>query len=84
MLNHLLCFEVNCQVDGVQTVWSAAPPTACPIDAGHALADMQSPTPLAMATNQLHLHDGADRIFRVSVDQNGVLSTQKVSGPDPV
>jgi len=82
-MNPLMCYEFNCGVCGAQSVWAKTPPTACPTDAGHDCSGIvQSTTPTGMAMDQIYLHD-ADRIFRLTVDQNGTLSTDQVSGPDP-
>jgi hypothetical protein len=80
----IMCYELNCTVCGTLSVWSQLQPVECPDDAGHELDPVQSATPVGMAMKLVHLHDGAGRVFSLGVDQDGVISTTQVSGPDPV
>jgi len=83
-MNPLMCYDFNCTVCGAHSVWATTPPAACPADGGHDCSGvMQSANPTGMSMDQIHLHDGAERIFRITVDQNGVLSTEQISGPAP-
>ena len=80
----LMCYEFTCGVCGVLPVWSNSVPTECPDDANHDCSGiMQSSAPVGMSMEQIHLHDDAGRVFRVTVDQNGTMSAEQVSGPAP-
>lgn len=80
------CWDVDCYTDGVVTVWSETEPTQCPNEAGH-LVNGVTPTvgchnngqPTAMA--EMFLHDGAGRVFKLTVDSGGALGTTQVAGP---
>ena len=83
----LRCWDVDCQVDGIQKVWydwvNDTPPTECPIDVGHTVNNV-APTPETIqAHDVLNLNDGAGRVFQITIDQNGTLSTVQVAGDPP-
>jgi hypothetical protein len=78
-------YDVDCDTDGYQCVWSDVEPTECPLDSAHSVtkvvAHSGDGSPVRGA---LYLSDGAGRSFEITVDQNGVLSTSQISGPPPV
>lgn len=84
----IYCWDVDCQTDGIVTVWGETAPTECPNAGGH-IVDGIGPTAgpynngQPRADGELYLNDGAGRVFKLTVDQNGDLSTAQVAGDPP-
>jgi len=78
----LSCWDIDCAVDGVIQVWSDAEPTLCPNDGNHALNGVTA-TSQPMACSEIFMHDGAARVYKMTIDQNGAWQSTQVSGPAP-
>ena len=78
----LYCYNVECQTCGTVEEWNAGvDPTGCPTDPGHTIDSHE----LVRAANTVILiNDDAGRVFEITADQNGTLSTTQITGPAPV
>lgn len=77
----LYCWDIDCVTDGVFTHWAELEPVQCPNDAGHTLTGV---SPSISAHLDLHMNDGAGRVYKMTIDQNGTWVPTQVAGPSPV
>jgi len=82
-MSTLYCYDIVCEFDGAQTVWSVAAPTECPIDASHELIEVSAGNNFHQAHSVLTLNDGEGRVFAVTVNPHGNLNATQIYG-DPI
>lgn len=87
-MSDLLCWDIECTVDGTVVTWDADTPQVCTVDAGHAITGVsRSVGPCnagqPLAQKAIFMDDGAGRVYKMSIDINGAWVPTQVWGPAP-